>query len=433
MTINIDYLPADLRGLVQKMDIARGGALSAFSFRHFLREYCGEYLARPHDERELCDTYTELSRRLGVSSNGDCRNLGVNLLEKCNFMTLLFANASQVIQKLSEKLLPRWNAVAQLEALEYGQKILLAYVMDGRTQPYEVVQRQYGDHVNIRLDGMSLVYEKGSGMEYELRAGIECDVKGLNSGKQVVEHFKLLLNGEVVPPQNYPQILPDFLKSTEIFFGRVGQLNWGLLGTGAIPFDHDQATLNPMAIMHLGVLAQVTREYPSIQLDIIGHTDRTGTNQYNQTLGKKRAQAVKRYLTEKMGFAASSRLMTSSRGASDSLAHTAEGEPNYYNRNVQIKAYSTVELPHADLKKLPIYSKADMKDNFVRGTPVKYRGRTVFEVYYLANTLTTDVRKIPDSTKLEKPLPCVIPIMDNKESPKPSPRDQIPDSDGIES
>lgn len=84
----------------------------------------------------------------------------------------------------------------------------------------------------------------------------------------------------------------------------------GLLGD--VYFDFDQATLREEARARLSRNAEFLRSRPEFVVQIEGHCDERGTNDYNLALGERRAQAVREYLTQ-LGIAAT-RLRTVSFG-----------------------------------------------------------------------------------------------------------------------
>ncbi|MFQ5851157.1 MAG: peptidoglycan-associated lipoprotein Pal [Candidatus Binatia bacterium] len=61
-------------------------------------------------------------------------------------------------------------------------------------------------------------------------------------------------------------------------------------------FDFDRYSLRPDARETLKVSAEWLRAHPSVRVEIEGHADERGTNEYNLGLGVKRAQAAKDYL-----------------------------------------------------------------------------------------------------------------------------------------
>ena len=78
-------------------------------------------------------------------------------------------------------------------------------------------------------------------------------------------------------------------------------------------FDYDRSDLRSDARDVLRANADWLKNNPAIRIEIEGHCDDRGTNEYNLALGAKRAQAVKDYLAT-LGIAAG-RLSTISYGA----------------------------------------------------------------------------------------------------------------------
>lgn len=63
-------------------------------------------------------------------------------------------------------------------------------------------------------------------------------------------------------------------------------------------FDFDKADLRPQARPALEKVAAVLKAYPKAAVTIDGHTDGKGHDQYNQQLSDRRAESVKRWLTQ---------------------------------------------------------------------------------------------------------------------------------------
>ena len=62
-------------------------------------------------------------------------------------------------------------------------------------------------------------------------------------------------------------------------------------------FDFDSATLKPEAREKLAKIAGILLAYPDLRVEVEGHTDSVGSEEYNQRLSEHRAQAVRDYLT----------------------------------------------------------------------------------------------------------------------------------------
>ena len=107
-------------------------------------------------------------------------------------------------------------------------------------------------------------------------------------------------------------------------------------GLVRIHFDFDQYVLTYDAKQILGKNANLLKAAPSVKVQIEGHCDERGSDEYNLALGEKRAIAAKNYLTS-LGVAAS-RLSVISYGEEMPLdpAHTEAAWAK--NRRAEFKA-----------------------------------------------------------------------------------------------
>ncbi|MBO9715545.1 MAG: OmpA family protein [Pseudoxanthomonas sp.] len=64
-----------------------------------------------------------------------------------------------------------------------------------------------------------------------------------------------------------------------------------------VNFDFDKAVLRPDALAILGEATEILRRYPELKVEVAGHTDLCGPEDYNQKLSERRAKAVYDYLT----------------------------------------------------------------------------------------------------------------------------------------
>ena len=102
-------------------------------------------------------------------------------------------------------------------------------------------------------------------------------------------------------------------------------------------FDYDKSNIKSEFTPILDEAAQTLKDNPDIKVQISGHTDSIGSDQYNQRLSERRAQAVKQYLVSK-GIAAS-RLGTEGRGEREPIApNTKDGKDNPEGRAMNRRA-----------------------------------------------------------------------------------------------
>ena len=64
-----------------------------------------------------------------------------------------------------------------------------------------------------------------------------------------------------------------------------------------VNFDFDKDTLRPDAVAILDEAISILGKYPQLRVEVAGHTDSVGTDEYNQGLSDRRARAVYDYLT----------------------------------------------------------------------------------------------------------------------------------------
>ena len=66
-----------------------------------------------------------------------------------------------------------------------------------------------------------------------------------------------------------------------------------------IYFDFDKTVLKPKSVEALNYVAEMMAAHDDLNVIVEGHTDRIGSDSYNQALSERRAAAVKAFLLEK--------------------------------------------------------------------------------------------------------------------------------------
>jgi outer membrane protein OmpA-like peptidoglycan-associated protein len=107
-----------------------------------------------------------------------------------------------------------------------------------------------------------------------------------------------------------------------------------IVNVSDVLFDFDRAELKPGARERLARVAGILSAHPGLQIEIEGHTDAVGTDDYNQRLSERRAGSVSAYLREQaIGQAI---VATAGFGESKPVATNGTAEGRQQNRRVEI-------------------------------------------------------------------------------------------------
>ncbi len=99
-------------------------------------------------------------------------------------------------------------------------------------------------------------------------------------------------------------------------------------------FDTGKHTLRPLAREKLAKVAGIVSGHPGLKLEVEGHTDSVGSDEYNQKLSEDRGSAVRDYLTAQ-GMAANS-VTTRGYGKTQPVATNDTADGRQQNRRVEL-------------------------------------------------------------------------------------------------
>ena len=104
---------------------------------------------------------------------------------------------------------------------------------------------------------------------------------------------------------------------------------------GDVTFDTDSAIVRPGLYTEIDRIANVLGQYPQTVIRVEGHTDSTGSEDYNMSLSSRRAESVKNLLLQR--GVASTRVETMAFGESSPIASNDIEAGRMQNRRVEIK------------------------------------------------------------------------------------------------
>ena len=110
-----------------------------------------------------------------------------------------------------------------------------------------------------------------------------------------------------------------------------------------LTFKTGSATITNTSFTFLDDIADYMKSNPSFSLSIVGHTDNTGSDEYNQKLSEDRAEAVKTYLVKK-GVGEIS-ITSEGKGESEPIADNNTPEGREKNRRVVFSVTKVEQSP----------------------------------------------------------------------------------------
>jgi outer membrane protein OmpA-like peptidoglycan-associated protein len=101
-----------------------------------------------------------------------------------------------------------------------------------------------------------------------------------------------------------------------------------------VTFDTDESDVKPQFYDTLNSVAIVFQEYDKTLIDVAGHTDSDGSDDYNYDLSRRRAASVARYLSSQQ--LDPNRFSVEGRGEREPIASNASAGGKQQNRRVEI-------------------------------------------------------------------------------------------------
>jgi len=129
-----------------------------------------------------------------------------------------------------------------------------------------------------------------------------------------------------IPPYMPVPIKPDDLSLQKLEQGKTIQLK-------NIYFEFDKDELMPRSFVELNKLLKIMREHPKLSIEIVGHTDALGDEDYNLDLSRRRALAVVNFLQENK--ISKNRLRSHGEGEAKPIASNETDEGRAQNRRVE--------------------------------------------------------------------------------------------------
>src|SRR5690242_3856094 len=251
-------------------------------------QYAGDSMAKAEDFLNRAEDY--LKRKQGVTPIGTVARGATEMSEDARVLTLKMKQQERV--EAEKRAMQEKTAKAQAEAQAEAERAAKAKA--------EAEEQQ---RLRQQADADRAAAEKAKAEAEQMRAQAETVRQRLLSQLNQVLETKDTPRGLVVS-------MPDVL------------------------FDTNKYTLKSGARESLARIAGIILAYPDLRLEIEGHTDSTGTEDYNQVLSEKRSGSVRDYLVDKgVGI---NTMIARGLGESDPVASNDSSAGRKLNRRVEL-------------------------------------------------------------------------------------------------
>jgi outer membrane protein OmpA-like peptidoglycan-associated protein len=157
-------------------------------------------------------------------------------------------------------------------------------------------------------------------------------IEGAAESDKVADNIRSVLSTDL-PPGYKAQDSITVMSETEKAADSCQTLMRATTAKGIINFARASADLTSDSTQTLKELVEVANECPSFKIEIEGHTDAEGTDERNQRLSNRRANAVADFLAQ--NGVDRSRLSTIGYGATRPIADNATEEGRAKNRRIE--------------------------------------------------------------------------------------------------
>ena len=130
----------------------------------------------------------------------------------------------------------------------------------------------------------------------------------------------------------------------EITARETEMLDKGVITERGLLFDTGKTTLKPESEKTLQELCTIFQQWPTLQIEIGGHTDARGSDAYNQKLSEGRAEAVHQWMTANCPNANQANFTFKGYGESQPVASNKTADGMAKNRRVEFKVLNPEEL-----------------------------------------------------------------------------------------
>ena len=177
--------------------------------------------------------------------------------------------------------------------------------------------------------------------ESALLNGLPVTVKTMQSGDQLVASQISLRNNDLKTAKmirnGTAQGFAEQTAATEALRGRMGDIDeYNIKGTTNVNFDTGKAVLSEQGKADLCAAVSAAAAMKNSLILVVGYTDSTGSDDFNQQLSEKRASRVVNYIQQACGWKPYRMLTPTGMAKADPMASNDTAEGKAQNRRVAV-------------------------------------------------------------------------------------------------
>jgi OmpA-OmpF porin, OOP family len=220
-----------------------------------------------------------------------------------------------------------------------------------------IIAAKSGDRIQVQLpDGNSTIISFNEATKIKaskglfsstklggdaLLNGLPVTIKTMQAGDQLIASQITLRNSDLKTANmirtGTAQGFAEQTAATAALRGRMGDIDqYNIKGTTNVNFDVNKAVLTEQGKADLCAAANAAEGMDNALLLVVGYTDSTGSDDYNQVLSEKRASKVVNHLQQACGWKPYRMLTPTGMSESDPMADNTTEEGKAQNRRVAV-------------------------------------------------------------------------------------------------
>jgi len=254
-------------------------------------QYAADSLSKAEDFLARAEDY--LKRKQGKTPIGTVARGATQMAEDARVLTLQKKNQERIdaekraLQEKREKAEADARAAAEREAQAKAQA-----EEDARRRAQAEADRQAAEQAKAEAERMKAEADAARAQAEAARAAALAEqAKAQEEAEKARQAAELAIRQKEEMRARLLNQLNQVLETKDTPRGLI-------VSMPDVLFDTAKYNLKPVARERLARIAGIILAYPDLKLDIEGHTDNVGTEEYNQVLSEKRAGSVRDYLLQ---------------------------------------------------------------------------------------------------------------------------------------